>query len=101
MSKIDFSVSRRDLLAGASAAGALAISSFDRAFGKAPMLNTPAPSFYRFKIGNVEATIATDGALPLGDPHKNYIGLSPGGDGQAAVREFPADRQHRPRAERC
>jgi hypothetical protein len=46
MSKIDFSVSRRELLAGASAAGALAISSVDRAFGKAPMLNTQAPYFY-------------------------------------------------------
>ena len=52
MSKIDFSVSRRGLLAGASAAGALAISSLDRAFGKAPLLNTPAPYFYRFKLGS-------------------------------------------------
>jgi hypothetical protein len=57
MSKIDFSVSRRDLIAGASAAGALAISSFDRAFGKAPLLNTPAPYFYRFKLGSAEATM--------------------------------------------
>jgi hypothetical protein len=67
MSKIDFSVSRRELLAGASAAGALAISSVDRAFGKAPMLNTQAPYFYRFKLGSAEATIVSDGTLPLGD----------------------------------
>src|SRR3954463_11533208 len=77
MSKIDFSVSRRDLIAGASAAGALAISSFDRAFGKAPLLNTPAPYFYRFKLGSAEATIVSDGTLPLGDPHTNFTGLSP------------------------
>src|SRR5215211_7227266 len=76
MSKIDFSVSRRDLLAGASAAGALAISSVDRAFGKAPLLNTPAPYFYRFKLGSAEATIVSDGTLPLGDPHTNFTGLS-------------------------
>src|SRR3954447_8010633 len=76
MSKIDFSVSRRDLIAGASAAGALAISSFDRAFGKAPLLNTPAPYFYRFKLGSAEATIVSDGTLPLGDPHTNFTGLS-------------------------
>ena len=76
MSKIDFSVSRRDLIAGASAAGALAISSVDRAFGKAPLLNTPAPYFYRFKLGSAEATIVSDGTLPLGDPHTNFTGLS-------------------------
>src|SRR5215218_6468686 len=76
MSKIDFSVSRRDLIAGASAAGALAISSFDRAFGKAPLLNTSAPYFYRFKLGSAEATIVSDGTLPLGDPHTNVSGLS-------------------------
>src|SRR5829696_8062830 len=69
MSKIDFSVSRRSLLAGASAAGALAIRSIDRAFGKAPLLNTPAPYFYRFKLGSAEATIVSDGTLPLGDRH--------------------------------
>ena len=50
------------------------------------------------KIGDFEATIATDGGLPLGDPHKNYIGLSPE-ETQAAVAEFPADRQYRPRAD--
>jgi glyoxylase-like metal-dependent hydrolase (beta-lactamase superfamily II) len=76
MSKIDFSVSRRGLLAGASAAGALAISSLDRALGKAPLLNTPAPYFYRFKLGSAEATIVSDGTLPLGDPHTNFTGLS-------------------------
>jgi ribonuclease BN (tRNA processing enzyme) len=46
------------------------------ALAKAPMLNTQAPAFYRFKIGDFEATIATDGQLNIGDPHKNYLGLS-------------------------
>src|SRR4051795_13521164 len=76
MSKIDFSVSRRDLIAGASAAGALAFGSVERAFAKAPKLNTPAPYFYRFKLGSAEATIVSDGTLPLGDPHTNFTGLS-------------------------
>src|SRR6476661_10193909 len=92
MSKIDFSVSRRDLIAGASAAGALAISSFDRAFGKAPLLNAPAPYFYRFKLGSAEATIVSDGTLPLGDPHKNFLGLSPAEmDKQLADNFLPLD----------
>ncbi len=78
MTKLDFPLSRRHLLKGASAVGALgACGSLNSVFAKAPMLGTQVPAFYRFKIGDFEATIATDGALPLGDPHKNYIGLSP------------------------
>ena len=77
MTKLDFALSRRHLLRGASAAGALgAFGSLNSVLAKAPMLGTQAPAFYRFKIGDFEATIATDGGLPLGDPHKNYIGLS-------------------------
>jgi hypothetical protein len=74
MTKLDLALSRRHLLMGASAAGAL--GAMGSALAKAPMLNTQAPAFYRFKIGDFEATIATDGQLPLGDPHKNYLGLS-------------------------
>jgi hypothetical protein len=43
---------------------------------KASMLHTQAPAFYRFKIGDFEATITTDGQLALGYPHKNYLELS-------------------------
>jgi|EndMetStandDraft_5_1072996.scaffolds.fasta_scaffold12761_3 glyoxylase-like metal-dependent hydrolase (beta-lactamase superfamily II) len=70
-------VSRRNLLIGASAVGTMgALGSLNPAFAKAPKLGTQAPPFYRFKIGDFEATIATDGPLPLGDPHKNFNGLS-------------------------
>ena len=48
---------RTGLLAGAPVAQA-----------KAPLLNTPAPSFYRFKLGTIEATVVSDGPLPIGDP---------------------------------
>ena len=40
------------------------------------MLGTQAPYFYRFKLGNAEATVVSDGPLPLGDPHKNFLGLT-------------------------
>ena len=77
MTKLDLAMSRRHLLTGASAAGALGVlGPMNSALAKAPMLNTQAPAFYRFKIGDFQATIATDGQLPLGDPHKNYLGLS-------------------------
>jgi glyoxylase-like metal-dependent hydrolase (beta-lactamase superfamily II) len=40
-------------------------------------MGTPSPYFYRFKFGDAEATIVSDGTLPLGDPHTNFTGLSP------------------------
>lgn len=77
MSKTEFSVTRRHLLVGASVAGALGtVGGLGPALAKAPMTNTPAPYFYRFKIGDFEGTIVSDGTLPLGDPHKNFLGLA-------------------------
>jgi glyoxylase-like metal-dependent hydrolase (beta-lactamase superfamily II) len=77
MVKFNAAVSRRKLLMGASAAGTLgAFGTLGSAMAKAPMLNTQAPPFYRFKIGDFEATIVSDGPLPLGDPHKNFLGLT-------------------------
>jgi glyoxylase-like metal-dependent hydrolase (beta-lactamase superfamily II) len=73
------SLSRRTLLAGGSALGAAALSDAvpgNLAWAKAPMANTQAPYFYRFKLGNFEGTIASDGILPLGKPDENFVGLS-------------------------
>jgi glyoxylase-like metal-dependent hydrolase (beta-lactamase superfamily II) len=72
-------ISRRRLLEGASAvaaAGFLDAFSSQKAFAKAPMLNRQAPYFYRFKLGNLEGTIVSDGTLPLGKPEENFIGLT-------------------------
>src|SRR6185369_12691250 len=77
MTKPELSLTRRHMLMGASAAGALgAFGALGSAAAKAPMLHTQAPYFYRFNVGDFEATIASDGTLPLGDPHKNFLGLS-------------------------
>jgi glyoxylase-like metal-dependent hydrolase (beta-lactamase superfamily II) len=68
------------MLVGASAAGALGALGAGRwqpALARAPMLGTQAPYFYRFKLGSAEATIVSDGPLPLGDPHANFLGLTP------------------------
>jgi glyoxylase-like metal-dependent hydrolase (beta-lactamase superfamily II) len=56
---------RRSLFAGASALAASAALPI-AAFAKAPMQNAQAPAFYRFKIGNFEATVVSDGLLGLG-----------------------------------
>jgi glyoxylase-like metal-dependent hydrolase (beta-lactamase superfamily II) len=76
MTKDVISLSRRRLLQGGSAIMAAGLTGAP-ALAKGPMLGTQAPYFYRFKLGNAEATIVSDGPLPLGDPHKNFLGLTP------------------------
>ena len=67
----DVTLSRRRLLQGGAAMAGLATAP---AFAKAPMLGTQAPYFYRFKLGDAEATVVSDGPLPLGDPRKHSSG---------------------------
>lgn len=69
MTKID--VTRRALLAGSAS---LAVTA---ALAKAPMLNAPAPGFHRFKLGEFEVTVISDGPLVLGPPSGDvFKGLS-------------------------
>lgn len=70
--------SRRNLLAGASAGLAAGMAGFPApSFAKAPMLNTQAPSFYRFKLGDLEATVVSDGPLPIGPASRVFRGPPP------------------------
>ncbi|WP_315836044.1 MBL fold metallo-hydrolase [Bradyrhizobium prioriisuperbiae] len=72
------SLSRRNLmLGGAASLSALALSGSPDALAKAARINKPAPYYYRFKLGDAEATIISDGTLPLGDPHASFAGLTP------------------------
>jgi glyoxylase-like metal-dependent hydrolase (beta-lactamase superfamily II) len=75
----NFSPSRRRLLTGgalAAAAGMVAGMPIVSASAKAPMAETQAPYWYRFKIGNIEATVISDGPLPLGEPSGSFLGTS-------------------------
>jgi glyoxylase-like metal-dependent hydrolase (beta-lactamase superfamily II) len=76
MSKADHvSFSRRQLLAGAAAsAGLVGSAAFAPTLAKAPMLDTQAPSFYRFKLGTIEATVVSDGPLSIGAPSRTFRG---------------------------
>ncbi|MDF3060226.1 MAG: beta-lactamase [Microvirga sp.] len=69
-------LSRRDLLAGASALGAASMFAGAPALAKAPIVGTQAPYWYRFKLGNFEGTVVSDGILPLGKPEDNFLGLT-------------------------
>jgi hypothetical protein len=64
----DTILSRRHLLAGASAAAAAAVvgaaslvGSTRPAAAKAPLVKSQAPAFYRFNVGSIEATVVSDG----------------------------------------
>jgi glyoxylase-like metal-dependent hydrolase (beta-lactamase superfamily II) len=75
-----FNVSRRGaLLGGAAVLGAGSLGGLvgtRSAEAKAPLNKTQAPQFYRFPIGQFQATIVTDGPLPLGEPSASMKGIT-------------------------
>jgi glyoxylase-like metal-dependent hydrolase (beta-lactamase superfamily II) len=76
----EFNVSRRNALLGSAAAlGASTMSGLvgiGAAEAKAPLIKTQAAQFYRFPIGDFQATIVSDGPLPLGEPSGSMKGLT-------------------------
>jgi glyoxylase-like metal-dependent hydrolase (beta-lactamase superfamily II) len=73
------SMSRRQALLGAAAiTGAEALSNLrvPSAHAKAPLAVDQAPYFYRFNHGKIQATIVSDGTLPLGEPSASFLGTS-------------------------
>ncbi|MGA7329954.1 MAG: MBL fold metallo-hydrolase [Rhodomicrobium sp.] len=84
------SLTRRTLLRGGAMAGLAAASGVltGAAWAKGPLLDTQAPTFYRFKFGKGEATIVSDGVLPLGDPHAAFLGIGAGELDQMLTSNF-------------
>ena len=73
-------VSRRQLLAGTGAlvaTGALAGTYVGEAIARAPFARNQVPYFYRFMHGRMQATVVSDGPLPLGEPGGAFKGTSP------------------------
>jgi glyoxylase-like metal-dependent hydrolase (beta-lactamase superfamily II) len=66
--------SRRGLLAAGAAAAALTGLPRQRAEAAAPMLGTLPPAWHRFRWGDFEATVISDGNLPLGKPQDAFAG---------------------------
>lgn len=69
------SINRRALLGAGLAAASLPLF---RAQAAAPLLGRRAPAWYRFKLGDYEATVITDGSLPLGKAEEAFVGARPG-----------------------
>jgi glyoxylase-like metal-dependent hydrolase (beta-lactamase superfamily II) len=68
---------RRSLLRlGAAGIGSALLT--NRAAARAPLLGTQAPAFHRFMIGTIEATVVSDGPLPMGKPAAIFNGFPPG-----------------------
>ena len=62
-------LTRRMLVAGASAAALVPLAGPPPAHAAAPLAGKQAPGFYRYKVGSFEVTVVTDGAnrMPLPD----------------------------------
>jgi glyoxylase-like metal-dependent hydrolase (beta-lactamase superfamily II) len=73
-----FALSRRQALLGTvAAAGVAALDGLPRsAHAKAPFAKDQAPYFYRFAHGKMQATVVSDGILPLGEPSGSFLGTS-------------------------
>jgi glyoxylase-like metal-dependent hydrolase (beta-lactamase superfamily II) len=72
-------LTRRGLLGtGVAAAAGLSLLNRNLAWAAAPMRNELPPAWHRFRWGEFEATIVSDGSLPLGKPQDSFVG--PGAD---------------------
>jgi glyoxylase-like metal-dependent hydrolase (beta-lactamase superfamily II) len=71
-------LSRRHALLGVAAVGASAATGFaPGASARAPMASSQASYFYRFPLGKFQATVVSDGPLPLGKPADTMKGQPP------------------------
>ncbi len=67
---------RTTLLGGAALGLGASLGLTTGAAAKMPFAATQAPYFYRFPVGKFQATIVSDGPLPLGDPAASFKGVS-------------------------
>lgn len=89
----DGSISRRTILTGASAltAGA-ALGWPSSGHARAPLATTQVPYYYRFMVGKFQATVVSDGPLPLGEPSATMKGITKEEIGKALSDNFlPTD----------
>lgn len=66
---------RRQVLSGIAASGAM-LTAPSLLHAKMPMGQPQSPYFYRFKLGDAECTVVSDGQLPLGDPNAAFLNTS-------------------------
>ena len=67
-------INRRALLGAAAGAAALAALPEGPARAAAPMRGDLPPAWHRFRWGEFEATVVSDGSVPLGKPQDSFVG---------------------------
>jgi glyoxylase-like metal-dependent hydrolase (beta-lactamase superfamily II) len=86
-------LTRRNLLAGATAVSALSPFAVPRLHAAAPLAEKQNPGWYRYKVGSFEVTVVTDGATtsPLSD---SYVGNAPRSEVNATLiaNHLPPDK---------
>ena len=101
----DAMLNRRRLLLGATAsAAAAALPALPPPAARRrarPSATRRAPAWYRFRIGEFEATVVSDGALPLGDPRPDFPAVAAGGDRVPACATTSCRRTRRPWSRTC
>ena len=72
----DATISRRTALIGSTVIGlgAAAGLRIPASEARAPIVNSQAPYFYRFMVDKFQATVVSDGPLPLGEPSATMKG---------------------------
>ncbi len=91
MSRI--TISRRQALLGTGTVAAVAALSglpLSNSLARAPFATNQAPYFYRFAHGKMQATVVSDGILPLGDPSGTFLGASKEDVGKMLTDNFLA-----------
>ena len=78
MTTLDLTLARRGLIAGGTVAAASSLIGPGTlpALARVQMPDAQAPYYYRFKLGDAQATVVSDGILPLGAPGDSFLGLS-------------------------
>jgi glyoxylase-like metal-dependent hydrolase (beta-lactamase superfamily II) len=89
----DSLITRRTALLGASTGALGATLGFSTlAQARAPIAVSQVPYFYRFMVGKFQATVVSDGPLPLGEPSATMKGITKEEIGKALTDNFlPTD----------
>jgi glyoxylase-like metal-dependent hydrolase (beta-lactamase superfamily II) len=82
-------ISRRHALLGAAAvAGAATFNAIPQGRARAPFATSQAPYYYRFSHGTMQATVISDGILPLGEPSGSFLGTTKEEIGKMLTENF-------------
>jgi glyoxylase-like metal-dependent hydrolase (beta-lactamase superfamily II) len=82
------SISRRMALTGSAALGASTLIGASTAHARMAMQKSQVPAFYRFNVGEFQATIVSDGPLPLGEPSASMKGITKEDIAKALTENF-------------